>query len=381
MNPHRYTLQPYQGTGSRFRCPQCQHHNKTFKRYIDLQTNAHVADHVGRCDREDKCGYHYTPRQYFAQNPNQVPQPHAKACRVPPVSNRFNHLPVSLLRDSLVQKAYIHNNFILFLAAIFGWENALQAAERYNIGTSKHWHGATVFWQVDARGRVRTGKIMLYDSTTGKRVKQPFNHIAWVHKLVGSLQNAVGSGGLRVGGSGSGSSGLAVSNLQVATANSALKSTAKCQPPTANCAPPTANCAPRTANCPLPTATFNLRQCFFGEHLLQGNPRAMVGITESEKTAVMASIMMPDLVWLAAGSLHGLSAEKWQALKNRTVLLFPDVGAYDYWVQCARTLTLKIPTATFAISDDMETTATPKERATGADMGDRWAAEWLEMTQ
>ena len=25
---------------------------------------------------------------------------------------------------------------------------------------------------------------MLYDPTTGKRVKEPFNHISWVHKVI-----------------------------------------------------------------------------------------------------------------------------------------------------------------------------------------------------
>jgi hypothetical protein len=54
----------------------------------------------------------------------------------------------------------------------------------YNIGTSKHWNGATVFWQMDRNNKIRSGKIMLYDSLSGKRIKQPFNHITWVHKLL-----------------------------------------------------------------------------------------------------------------------------------------------------------------------------------------------------
>jgi len=105
---------------------------------------------------------------------------------------------------------------------------------------------------------------------------------------------------------------------------------------------------------------YNLKQCFFGEHLLPKDHSVLIGITESEKTAVMASIMMPDLVWLAAGNIHGLDEDKCRALKNRTVLLFPDVGAYNLWTEYARTLNLKIPTAT------------DEERANGADMADSW---------
>ncbi|MDB4905077.1 MAG: hypothetical protein JWQ63_4358 [Mucilaginibacter sp.] len=331
MNEHRFILQPYCGPGSRFRCPKCQHRNKTFSRYIDLENDSYLDDNVGRCDRADKCGYHYTPRQYFGGNPYDVRVPQIKTCDAMPVNDLFNHLPTGLVKDSMMQKACIHNNFILFLAEIFGWETALQAAERYKIGTSKHWHGATVFWQVDTRGRVRTGKIMLYDSSTGKRVNQPFNHIAWVHSLVGKSESR---------------------KSPKEAANHLSDS--------------------RTSR----LSDYKLQQCFFGEHLLWEDTTAIVGITESEKTAIIASIMMPDFIWLAAGSLHGLDEDKCQALKSRTVLLFPDVGAYSYWKACARSLNLKIPTATFAVHDEMERTATDEERATGADMGDRWIGEW-----
>lgn len=53
---------------------------------------------------------------------------------------------------------------------------------RYRIGTSNRWPNATSFWQIDQQQKVHTGKIMLYDYHTGYRVKDPYNHIAWVHK-------------------------------------------------------------------------------------------------------------------------------------------------------------------------------------------------------
>ena len=65
---HRFILQPYKGLNTRFRCPNCQHNSKTFVRYIDTETNQHIHDNVGRCNREDKCGYHFTPKQYFQKN-------------------------------------------------------------------------------------------------------------------------------------------------------------------------------------------------------------------------------------------------------------------------------------------------------------------------
>ena len=32
-------------------------------------TIIYISDNVGVCNRIDKCGYHYTPKQYFTDNP------------------------------------------------------------------------------------------------------------------------------------------------------------------------------------------------------------------------------------------------------------------------------------------------------------------------
>jgi hypothetical protein len=76
------------------------------------------------------------------------------------------------------------NNLYTFLISIFGHIKAKELTDKYYLGTAKHWKGATVFWQIDQRKQIRTGKIMLYNANSGKRIKQPFNHIAWVHKVL-----------------------------------------------------------------------------------------------------------------------------------------------------------------------------------------------------
>jgi len=70
---------------------------------------------------------------------------------------------------------------------------------------------------------------------------------------------------------------------------------------------------------------FNLQQCFFGEHLLALYPDKTVAIVESEKSALIASAVFPDLIWLPAGNLNGLSIEKCHVLKRRDVMLYPDL--------------------------------------------------------
>ena len=69
MNQHRYQLERYRGRGSRYVCPKCRHKH-SFTRYIDTYNNIYINDSVGKCNRLDKCGYHYTPRQYFDDNPH-----------------------------------------------------------------------------------------------------------------------------------------------------------------------------------------------------------------------------------------------------------------------------------------------------------------------
>ena len=71
MNTYRFTLEKYRGISTRYTCPQCGRKH-TFTRYIDTENNnQYLSERVGKCNRLDKCGYHYTPREYFADNPHE----------------------------------------------------------------------------------------------------------------------------------------------------------------------------------------------------------------------------------------------------------------------------------------------------------------------
>ena len=62
MNDFRYQLEKYQGRGNRYICPQCGR-KYTFTRYIDTHNNnEYINERVGKCNRLDKCGYHYIPK-------------------------------------------------------------------------------------------------------------------------------------------------------------------------------------------------------------------------------------------------------------------------------------------------------------------------------
>jgi hypothetical protein len=299
MKDYKYTLEKYNGMKTRYRCPSC-HKKDVFTKYIDTHTNEHLNDSVGCCSRIIKCGYHYKPKQYF--DDNNISFDKSKAYnfikRVEPPKPKTSFIKVSVMNKSKASKS--PNYFIDSLANHWSIEVALHLADKYNIGTSDHWNGATTFWQQDKQGKVRTGKIMLYNPITFKRVKKPYNYINWEHK------------------------------------------TQKLD-------------------------SFKLEQCYFGEHLLKEDTTKPVAIVESEKTAIISSVYLPEFIWLACGSLTNLNEAKTRALKGRNVVLIPDLNCYDLWNDKIPILT---NLATFRTSTLLRDKATETEKKQGLDIAD-----------
>ena len=83
---------------------------------------------------------------------------------------------------------------------------------------------------------------------------------------------------------------------------------------------------------------------------------------------------MPDIVWLAAGNLNGLSVEKCRALKGRDVMLYPDLGAFEKWSLKATEIK-KQCNCKVSISTILEDEATDTDRINGLDIADYIIAE------
>jgi len=80
---------------------------------------------------------------------------------------------------------------------------------------------------------------------------------------------------------------------------------------------------------------FNLSQCLFGEHLVTKEVR-QVALVESEKSAIIMSIIIPDFTWLATGSKTGFKYESMKPLKEVEIHAFPDKGCYNDWFEKAQ---------------------------------------------
>lgn len=236
MSEYRFHLQRYK-TGCKVTCPKCGM-KSCFTRYVDEKAQVLFPDNVGRCDHINSCGYHYTPKECFQDNPaikemlveqekngNNIPTAVAPTAKPLPNSvPKASHLPSDWVEQSM--RRFDINPLYRYLTTVAGKDKTDRLFNLYKVGTSKMWNGATVFWQIDINGNVRAGKIMGYDAKTGHRIKHPFNQVNWVHSVK------------RV-------------------------------------------------------PDFHMKQCLFGEHLLSDTsiPASTVAIVESEKTALVAALL------------------------------------------------------------------------------------------
>lgn len=83
---------------------------------------------------------------------------------------------------------------------------------------------------------------------------------------------------------------------------------------------------------------FNLNQCLFGLHRINEDYQKTIAIVESEKTAIVMSLFLPDFIWLATGSKGNFKFELLEPIKKRNIIAFPDKGEYYNWLNKATEL-------------------------------------------
>ena len=186
-----------------------------------------------------------------------------------PIYKHFVPIEPSFHDIELVEKSLrksLNNNFITFLKTKFNNSEVEKAILKYIIGTSPLWNGATVFWQKDDKGKIRHGKIMLYNAETGKRKK-----------------NAEGQS-------------------YISSIRSYLK-----------------------------LDNFQIKQCLFGLHLINENNEKKIALVESDKTAIIMSIFMPEYTWLSTGNKQNFKYDMLKPIKDYIIVAFPDKSEYEDW--------------------------------------------------
>lgn len=71
--------------------------------------------------------------------------------------------------------------------------------------------------------------------------------------------------------------------------------------------------------------------CAFGEHLIDNVQYDCIGVVESEKTAVIARALLPNILFLAVGSKSNLRTLTYKGLDDKYLLFFPDKDGIGAW--------------------------------------------------
>ena len=344
-------------------CPICK--QPKFSPYIDTVTNEPIAPkECGRCCRERSCAYHMTPSEWFKEHPTEkrewLPREQyvelmrqrrreaaeirkqptnspsvyrgstaepggsskrsaeqnyttRSACNAPvltdtPSINRGGVGDYLSRMSTLCHKSRSDkNNLARWLCTQFPEEQVAEVLARYRTGSSRD--GRIIYWQIDEHGQVRAGKVMAYD-LDGHRMKDGKGNVCWVHSMK--------------------IDGIRFDEML----------------------------AP---------------QCLFGGHLApllspQGGKTAMpeysplgeiegAAIVESEKTAIIMSLIKPDTVWLATGGKANFKEQMLWPLLGYEVAVYPDADALHDWAvriaQLNRELghRLYIPTGYYNLMD------------------------------
>ena len=187
--------------------------------------------------------------------------------------------PVVPLDADLVRRSLsVHSEFCKSVVASgYLTEGQMRhAAERYCLGASKD--GGVIFWEIDQRHQVRTGKIMYYQPDC-HRDKQ--HNPTWVHAL---FQDQLPAGFT------------------------------------------------------LQHCLFGLHLLASDGRCKKEDVRSLC-IVESEKTAIICSELFPDFLWLSCGGLQMFKPQLLEPLVHHKVILFPDTDtqgeAYRQWSEIA----------------------------------------------
>ncbi len=391
MSAPKYRYQPEGKVpgmkGSQHTCPGCGK-SRQFTRWVDTRTGELLPEEYGRCNNTDRCGYDLSPYSKEAAETSyadevreheQMPKEwftvtgkskrnkisrssalsqlmamteatHEQAEAVvsyvydQPDRNRKTPGPatpppakVYTIPDDIFSRSlanYERNNFARLLAVHFGLTVAQDLLQRFQIGTSAHWPGSSVFWILDEPNRARGGQVVLfaddghtakYDAADGERKRCT----SWVHTALLQAHQKRGQAA---------PDWLTEYN----------------------------------ADAPKFPILFGLQQ-------LQTAPADQpLAIVEAPATAVFCSGYFPAFIWLAVGALDWLTVERLASVKGRKVRLFPDLSktgkAFQKWTAAAE----RLRAAGFSVEVDtlLEEQASQQEREGSYDIRDYLLEQW-----
>lgn len=311
-------------------CPKCG--KTTFVKYIDTETQNYLSDEFGRCDRESACAYHNRPLQgkiAYSIPYISLVNHSDKSYKLKTPNDLIHYVPKSAILEQLgnscfVAEWYLRNAKIQYLTneckrfeddgvvtAIISKVPSIELPpsfhelelldKMYNNKTNcnfieflkQHFSDdevltATQNYLITGTDKPWTGSVVFWQIDKEERIRH------------GKIMQYDPKTGKRVKQNG---------KVLMSTIRFVLK-----------------------------LDDFTIKQCLFGLHLTTQNYSKPIGLVESEKTAVMMSLFVPEFIWLATGSLNGFKSAYLEPIKKRQIIAFPDKGEFQSWEDKAELL-------------------------------------------
>lgn len=353
---HRYELDR---TSKKVLCPQCE--KKSFVLYKDTKKNELIEEKhgVGKCDRIEKCGHHSTPKDSgYAKHVYQLEKgqegeykPKRNIIRAPKKAYKTKkvYCPDKVLEwtwNNNYQNNQFVNNLLRITPSVHDKLRVCAAVELYKCGTISggFYDGAITFPFIDEDLRTHSIQIKHLDSENSTRKHENGRKMeSWVHVELLKRYKAL--------------------------------------------------------NKPVPKDIQEFAdyketkiECFFGAHLLKLFPDNPIGIVESSKAAIYATIenghpakSKNNILWLSSFNVSGLSMAKFKPLKGRTIVLYPDCShpcklkgttTMEKWQQKAKEVEGKYPTISISVHEGMQHKATDEQKTEGYDIADLLYNKW-----
>lgn len=244
-------------------------------------------------------------------------------------------LPILTLPMQMVtarETDYNADNLVRWITTGINWDGAqrhriAEMLAAYHIGHSRAqsdtpWrpyditrHHFTIFWEIDERGKVRTGKMMKY-KPDGHRDREAFYNFDFIHSSLDRPRIRRDKWGNAI--------------MEEVTDQDGRRHTEPAyHQPYAHIYDPERQ---------------RVEHCLFGLHLLDRYGKtATVCIVESEKSALLMAIAYGNhalQVWMACGGESNLTRERLMPIINRRrrIVLYPDRDGIGKWQQKAKAI-------------------------------------------
>ena len=325
MDTYKYILDR---SSRKHLCPNCN--KRRLVRYIDFETSQYLPEQYGRCDREAECAYHLNP--YLDGYAKTIPGYDNRnnlnlsnvITHIQPKPRPMTYIPIEVLKKT--RQGWEQNIFLQNLLHRIPFPFAPSDIEKiivqYQLGTvlKSYMAGALTLPFIDEKNNICAIQVKQFNKSN--------------HTTSTTFLHAIISKSLRE-----------------------IKS-------------------------PIPEwlKLYNENEskvtCLFGAHLLKKYPYNPIALVEAPKTAIIGTLYygFPEtkekFLWIAVYNKSSLSIEKCMILQGRTVVVFPDLNAYNDWNTKVNEFRINLPDTRFLVSELLEQNATKKERSNGLDLAD-----------